>query len=55
MAVSPRDLMTAKLYLDAAFPTMQVLIDDDPKLHKKFEHFEGTIQFGAKNGDELLC
>ena len=55
MSASPQELMTAKLFFNAAFPTMQVLLDDDPKLHKKFQNFRGTVQFGAKNGGELLC
>ena len=55
MSASPQEIMTAKLFFNAAFPTMQVLLDDDPKLHKKFQHFRGTVQFGAKNGDDLLC
>ena len=55
MAASAQDLMTAKLFFNAAFPTMQVLLDDDPKLHKKFKNFRGTVQFGAKNDGELLC
>lgn len=55
MSASAQELMTAKLFFNAAFPTMQVLLDDDPKLHKKFEHFQGTVQFGAKDGGGLLC
>ena len=55
MSASAQDLMTAKLFFNAAFPTMQVLLDDDPKLHKKFKNFRGTVQFGAKNVGELLC
>ncbi|HPY36783.1 MAG TPA: hypothetical protein PLH38_03020 [Clostridia bacterium] len=55
MSASPHELMTAKLFFNAAFPTMQVLLDDDPKLDKKFEHFKGIVQFGAKNDDELFC
>lgn len=55
MSASPHELMTAKLFFNAAFPTMQVLLDDDPKLNKKFEHFKGIVQFGAKNDDELFC
>lgn len=47
--------MTAKLFFNAAFPVMQVLLDDDPKLHKKFEHFKATVQFGAMNDGALLC
>lgn len=55
MPASSQDIMTAKLFFNAAFPTMQVLLDDVPKLHKKFENVHATVQFGAKNGKELLC
>ncbi len=55
MSASPQEIMTAKLFFNAAFPTMQVLLDDDPKLHKKFEDFTGTVQFGAMDSGELLC
>ena len=34
---------------------MQVLLDDDPKLHKSFENFHATVQFGARDDGELLC
>ena len=48
-----QDIVTAKLFLNAAFPVLQVLMDESDKLKgKRFNH---TIQFGAKNGDELLC
>jgi len=47
--------MTAKLFFNAAFPTMQVLLDDASKLHKKFRRFQGVVQFGAKDGGGLLC
>ena len=50
-----KDILTAKLYFNAAFPVIQVLMDEDPKLHKKAVHFNRTVQFGAKNGEELLC
>jgi len=47
------DIVTAQLFMNAAFPVLQVLMDESPKLKgKKFDH---TIQFGAKNGGELLC
>ena len=56
MTTSPQDLMTAKLFFNAAFPVMQVLIDDDPKLNKKFKNFKATVQFGALDDNEpLLC
>lgn len=55
MSAAKQEVMAAKLFLNAVFPTMQVLLDDDPKLHKKFEHFKATVQFGAVNGGRLLC
>ena len=56
MTASPQDVMTAKLFFNAAFPVMQVLLDENPKLHKKFEKFSATVQFGAKDENEpLFC
>ncbi len=56
MPASPQDIMTAKLYYNAAFPTMQVLLDDDYKLKKAFQNYSGVVQVGAKNdGDILAC
>ena len=56
MTASEQDLMTAKLFFDAAFPVMQVLLDDDPKLNNKFSDFRATVQFGAKDDwEELYC
>lgn len=55
MAADRTELMTAKLFFTAAFPTMQVLLDDDPKLNKKFASYDRTFQFGAKDGADLLA
>ena len=55
MGANATDIMTARLFYTAAFPTIQVLLDDDPKLHKKFANVNKTIQFGAKNDGELMC
>ena len=49
------DIVTAKIFMNAAFPVLQVLMDEDPKLQAKARKFNHTIQFGAKNGGELLC
>lgn len=50
---TPEEIMTAKLFMNAAFPVLQVLMDEDPKLKgKKFDH---TVQFGAKDNGELIC
>ena len=55
MSATPQDIMTAKLFFNAAFPVMQVLLDDDPKLKEKFKDVAGTVQFGARNGSDLLA
>ena len=55
MSATPQDIMTAKLFFNAAFPVMQVLLDDDPKLHKSFENLAATVQFGAKDDGGLLA
>lgn len=55
MSAAPQDIMTAKLFFNAAFPVMQVLLDDDPKIKEKFTNVAGVVQFGAKNDGELLA
>ena len=56
MTASPQDVMTAKLFFKAAFPVMQVLMDDDPKLNKKFAKFRAIVQFGTMDDQEpLFC
>ena len=56
MTASPQDLMTAELFFNAAFPVMQVLLDDDPKLKQKFRDFSATVQFGAfDDAEPLFC
>ena len=53
MMASREEIITAKLFMNAAFPVLQVLMDEDPKLQgRKFDH---TIQFGARDDGELLC
>jgi len=44
-----REIMTAKLFFNAAFPVMQVLLDEDPKIKEKFKDVVATVQFGARN------
>lgn len=55
MSAIPQEIMTAKLFFNAAFPVMQVLLEDDPKYRKKFKNVTGTVQFGAKNDGALLA
>lgn len=55
MGATPKDLMVAKLFFNAAFPVMQVLMDEDPKIHKKTRNFKGIVQIGAKDSTGLVA
>jgi len=55
LSATPQDIMTAKLFFNAAFPVMQVLLDDDPKLHKAFKNLVASVQFGAKDEGGLVA
>lgn len=48
MPTTQEELMTAKLFFNAAFPVMQVVLDDDPKMKEKFKNVRATVQIGAK-------
>ena len=47
MAATAQEIMAARLFYNAAFPTMQVLIDDDYSLKKKFHNFNSVGNFGS--------
>jgi hypothetical protein len=47
--------MTAQLFFNAAFPVMQVVLDDDPKMKARFREVQGTVQICAKNGGDLIA
>ena len=34
---------------------MQVVLDDDPRMHKKFEDITATVQIGARDGADLIA
>ena len=44
------DEITAKLFFNAAFPVMQVVLDDDPAMNAKFRNVQATVQICAKEG-----
>ena len=48
MPTAQEELMTATLFFNAAFPVMQVVLDDDPKMKEKFRDLNATVQIGAK-------
>jgi hypothetical protein len=47
--------LTAQLFFNAAFPVMQVVLDDDPAMNAKFRDVAATVQICAKNGNGLLA
>ena len=53
------DIMTAKLFFNAAFPVIQVVLEDDPAMKARFAAVKAVVQIGAKNpgGEEdfLAC
>jgi hypothetical protein len=53
--MNEQDLTTAKLFFNAAFPVMQVVLDDDPAMNAKFRNVTGTEQICAKEGTELYA
>ncbi|MDR0448708.1 MAG: hypothetical protein LBH07_08575 [Treponema sp.] len=53
--MNEQDLITAKLFFNAAFPVMQVVLDDDPKMNARFRNVRATVQICAKEGEELLA
>jgi hypothetical protein len=55
MTSPEKSLMTARLFFNAAFPVMRVVLADDPKLKEKFKNVAATVQIGAKNGNELVA
>jgi hypothetical protein len=46
------DLLTARIVLRAVLPIIKVLLEDDPKIRKKFEGVKGTVQFVADDPEE---
>lgn len=55
MSATQQELMTARLFFNAAFPVMQVVLDDDVKMRKMFEDVTATVQIGAHNDGEFMA
>jgi hypothetical protein len=49
------DIITAKLFFNAAFPVMQIVLDEDPVMNAKFRDVQATVQICAAEGDTLLA
>jgi hypothetical protein len=55
MTSQEKSLMTARLFFNAAFPVMRVVLADDPVLKEKFKSVTATVQIGAKSADGLVA
>ena len=55
MAASKQDLLVAQLFFNAAFPVMQVVLEDDPKMREKFKNVTAKVQISVDNGGELVA
>ena len=53
--MNEQDVMTAKLFFNAAFPVMQVVLDDDPAMNAKFRDVQAVVQICAKEGSDFLA
>jgi hypothetical protein len=46
------DLMAARIFLRAVLPVMKVVLEEDPRMGKKFVGVNATVQFTADNAGE---
>jgi hypothetical protein len=53
--MNEQDELTAKLFFNAAFPVMQVVLDDDPAMNAKFRDVRAAVQICAIEGNDLLA
>ena len=44
-----QELLTSRIILRAVLPVIKVMLEDDPKMKKKFEGVNATVQFVAKD------
>ena len=49
-----RQLLRARLFLRAALPVAKVILEDDPRMKKRFEKVRARVQFVAKGTPEPL-
>lgn len=52
-----KELMTSRIFLRAVLPVIKVLVEEDPKINKKFASVSARVQFRAKDpaGDIGAC
>lgn len=56
MKATQQDILTAKLFIKAAFPVLKIVLQEDPSFTKKWENVKATVQFRAKDDDgDIVC
>ncbi|MDR0784366.1 MAG: hypothetical protein LBE74_00575 [Treponema sp.] len=54
-----QDIITAKLFFNAAFPVMKVVLEDDPTMKARFQDVQAVVQISAflerVGGEALAC
>ncbi len=48
------ELLTSRIILRAMLPVMKLIVEDDPKMRKRFEGVSARIQFSADNNGEKI-
>ncbi|MBN2360895.1 MAG: hypothetical protein JXR83_15675 [Deltaproteobacteria bacterium] len=52
MAATERELLTARIFMRAAFPVMKVVLEDLPSIGNRFRGVSAKVQFLARNAGE---
>lgn len=51
MKATQQDILTAKLFIKAAFPVLKVVLEEDPAFTAKWKDTKAVVQFRAANDD----
>lgn len=56
MKASEKDVLTAKIYFNAAFPALRVPLEEDPKQVEKFKNVNAVVEFrAADDANPVAC
>lgn len=55
MKASEKDVLTTKIYFQAAFPALKAALEEDPKQRKAFEKINAVVEFRAADDENPLA
>lgn len=55
MKASEKDVLTAQIYFQAAFPALRVPLEEDPKQVEKFKNVNAVVEFRAQDDENPLA